>query len=217
VRVPRLLASGQLLAGPDPWPFLVTTRMGGTPWREAALSPLERVNVAGQLGELMRTVHDAPVPEDAAFRTSRMTERGTDPAAWHRTVLPRRLAEQIDGYVIRDWPDRRLVHADLTEDHVFVTDRGDLAGVIDWGDAQATDPHYELGPLQVLTFRCERSLLRTFLDGYGWDRAEDFAQRALSASLLHRKSNLFSALDALRPLDTFTSLDELADYLWSVP
>jgi hypothetical protein len=68
----------------------------------------------------------------------------------------------------------------------------------------------------VLTFRCDKALLRAFLAGYGWDRAPDFVQRAMSAALLHRKSNLFTAIDAIRPLQKFTTLEELAAYLWDV-
>src|SRR5688572_4059506 len=39
VPVPRMLASGRLYDGADPWPYLVTERMTGIPWREASLSP----------------------------------------------------------------------------------------------------------------------------------------------------------------------------------
>jgi aminoglycoside phosphotransferase (APT) family kinase protein len=216
VPAPRLLAFGRLYDGKDPWPYLVTERMAGTPWREATLSSRQRLQIAGQLGKVARTVHAVTVPDAPIFQTSRLSDRTVDGAAWHRQVMPGHLAAQIDSYVIREWPEQRLVHADLTQDHIFITDRGGLSGVIDWGDAQATDPHYELAPLHVLTFGCDKALLRAFLAGYGWNRAPDFQHRAMSATLLHRKSNLFTAIDAIHSLQMFSTLEELAVYLWDI-
>jgi hygromycin-B 7''-O-kinase len=217
VPVPHLLAHGRLYDGADPWPYLVTERLTGAPWRDASLTRRQRLEAAHQLGTAVRTLHNIPVPDVPIFATSWLVPHRPDRTDQHRRrVLPTHLADQIDRYVIQDWPLRCLVHADLTEDHVFVTGRGQLVGVIDWGDAQATDPHYELAPLHVLTFGGDKELLVSFLDGYGWELAADFIRRAMSAALLHRKFSLFSAIDALRPLDTFANLDELASYLWDI-
>lgn len=37
-----------------------------------------------------------------------------------------------------------LTHGDIGPEHVLVTDTGDLAGVIDWGDTEVSDPVFDL-------------------------------------------------------------------------
>ena len=37
-----------------------------------------------------------------------------------------------------------LTHGDIGPEHVLITDAGDLAGVIDWGDLEVGDPVFDL-------------------------------------------------------------------------
>ena len=56
-------------------------------------------------------------------------------------------AALIDGFFDDDENFRFavcLTHGDIGPEHVLVSDRGDLAGVIDWGDLQVGDPAWDL-------------------------------------------------------------------------
>lgn len=212
---PSLLAHGSLYEGePDPWPYLVIGRVDGAAARDVRLSSRQRRILAAHLGQVVRRVHALPPPADRALARDWRRDHGPECAGRHHAwgSLPSHLVAQIDTYVVPPSPDRCLVHADLTADHIFV-ERDRLVGIIDWGDAVVTDPYYELGALHLGAFRGDPALLRAFLDGYGWTVGEDFTRRAMSAALRHR-FDLFADLpDRLRP-DRFDTLDALASALW---
>lgn len=61
-----------------------------------------------------------------------------------------------------------LCHGDLKTAHVFADDRGDLAGVIDWGDALAGDPLFDVARF---AHRADAASLAALLAGYDPERA----------------------------------------------
>jgi aminoglycoside phosphotransferase (APT) family kinase protein len=217
IPAPALLAAGQLYREPasEPWPYLVTERFTGAALRDASLAPAERLRVAGRLGAAVRRVHDLPAPAAGPLDRDWLRDHGKAGTERHRGwgSLPVHLVDQIDAYVVPPPPERRLVHADLTADHVFVAG-GDLVGVIDWGDAMVTDPYYELGALHLGAFQGDRRMMRAFLTGYGWPVSPDFPRRAMSAALGH-EFDLFAELPPER-LAGFRTLEELATALWEV-
>ena len=84
-----------------------------------------------------------------------------------------------------------MLHCDLNADHVlggFEGERWRPVGVIDFGDAMIGDRMYDLVALHLGLFRCDKRLLRAFLDDYGSDERlrRDFARRAMSMTLLHQ-------------------------------
>jgi aminoglycoside phosphotransferase (APT) family kinase protein len=74
-------------------------------------------------------------------------------AARHRRrrMLPEFLVDQIDDYLAPPSTERRLVHAELHGDHIFVRG-GRLAGIIDWAMPLCGDPYYDLPSLFFGTF-----------------------------------------------------------------
>lgn len=213
IAAPRLLAHGSLYPNrDDEWPFLVFETVPGVAWRET--SRAERsTSVAAALGRQLRCVHALTPPpmavqegawweHAAAGVTGRWRDRGT---------LPPRLLDQVADFVAAYEPaPGRLVHADVTQDHVFVQDGG-LAGLIDWGDAMVCDPHYDLAALHASAFSGRRDLLGAFLDAYGWDLRPDFPQHCLRVALLHRFDVLADLTDQIAAA---TTLDELAERAW---
>ena len=214
---PSLLDEGHLFDNVHaPWPYLVTTRLPGIAWRDAALSSDQRISVAAELGTQVRRVHqlrpsrDAPLVDVPTLNVGAISDRHR---AWGS--LPPQLMVQIEGYVSELGSfDRVFVHADLTADHAFV-DRGRLTGIIDWGDAMVTDRHYELAALHLGMFRCDKAVLRAFLEAYDWPAGNDFPRQALRLALLH-PFDVFESIGALLPLHDLGTLDELATELFAV-
>jgi hygromycin-B 7''-O-kinase len=143
-------------------------------------------------------------------------------AADHRRwgVLPAHLCDQLEGWLpdpatlVSPSRPPAFVHGDLHDEHVFVDpDRATLTGVIDFTDAYAGDPRYDLVALHFNTFRLDTTLLGACLDAYGWERDEDrWAREMLAFTLLH-DFNMF------RPdmqLERFATLDELAHTIWDL-
>jgi hypothetical protein len=208
---PRIVASGSLFPErDDDWPFLITERLAGEAWRDADLTASQRGALARELGRRVRRVHG--VRPTSSLRNGGLPDHRA--AERHRRwgSLPPRLIGQIPQFIAGY---RRgavcLVHADLTEDHLFVDGRR-LVGVIDWGDARVEDPFYELGALHLGAFAADRRLLGYFLAGYGWPIDDGFATRAMQAALMHEFDLFAGVADRT---ESSPSLAALAEELWT--
>jgi aminoglycoside phosphotransferase (APT) family kinase protein len=136
-----------------PWPWSIVPWIEGVP---AFQQPLSDVG-AEQLGGALRAIH-TPLPPDAPvnpLRSTTLAERGrkTDSrlAALTRAArgtewkLDLRKARYLYWTAATDLPPQQSwTHLDLHGDNVLVTN-GNLAGIIDWGDAAAGDPATDLG------------------------------------------------------------------------
>jgi len=214
VSVPVHVAHGHLFQTGWRWPYIVTTRLSGTSWREASDAADWKRGVAAELGAAMRSVHQLGCPDEPVWRRDTIGELRATSAARHRRrrTLPDPLLDQIDAYLALPSPMRQLVHGDLHGDHIFVS-QGRLVGIIDWGDAVCGDPFYELPALFFGAFGGDKALLRAFLDAYGWSVSPDFAHRAMTMTLVHEFNPLG---DHLPPLEHVRSLHDLAEMLWQV-
>jgi len=227
--VPRLVAAGELFPHADgwSWPFLIVTKIEGSTYAALAadLGRAARERTARDLGRLLRRLHELPLGGEALAPTwtrfmallERRRAEGPDDHR-RRGLLPSRLCRQLD-----DWlPDPhelvdtggapRFLHGDLHEDHVFLDPASNrLVGIIDFTDAHAGDPRYELVALHFGTFQCDTALLAACLDAYGWPaRPATWPRDMLAFTLLH-------AYNVFRPdmrLDRFATVDDLADAIW---
>ncbi|QCB92346.1 phosphotransferase [Cellulomonas shaoxiangyii] len=149
-RVVRVGAPGDVY----PWPWAVVTWLPGVP---AAERPLD-VPGGEALGRALAEVH-APVGEDAPYNSEQSVPLASREAGLltaldaveaaapgrglqlDRALADRTWAEAIAAPV--DLP-RSWIHADL---HPFnlLSDRGRLAGIIDWADIAGGDPATDLG------------------------------------------------------------------------
>ncbi len=218
IAAPSLLSEGQLYDDVDaPWPYLITTRMPGVASTRAELSTEQRLSVAAELGRQVRRVHalrPPPATPDKGWPGLNVA------AAAEQSSLPPHLVAQIDDYLAGVGSfDRVFVHGDLVANHVFI-ENGRFSGIIDWGDAMVTDRHYELGKLYFDMFRCDKALLRVFLEASKWPACEDFPRKTLGLALYrqatgraqHLTFDIFHTLPlSLKDIGT---LDELATELF---
>lgn len=200
--LPRLLAEG-VFHDRVAWPYLALSRLPGQAWRDAraALSREERHNTLRELGQLVRSVHDTPLPASgpwpsaadwAAFVQSRRPQAIPDLRA--RTALPDRVIRELGALVSEtDWLRERprLLNADLTEDHLLVAQRGGrwrLSGLIDWADAEVGDVVYEWVALWFSICRRDAGLFGAFLAAYdaSLQLADLRPERFLAFTALHR-------------------------------
>lgn len=217
VGAPQVLATGNLYPAAylDTWPYLIVQRLRGVAWRDAALAPAQRASVARSVGAALRAVHGIDASGTTGLLPDWVATAGRHAADRHRAwgTLPDRLVEHIDGYLTAyRSPEKALVHADVTEDHIFTAD-GRLTGIIDWGDAMVTDPFYDLAALHLGAFGGDRALLAAALDGYGWPVERDFARHALQVALMHR-FDVFAGVAG--EIAAATSLDDLAGRLFGL-
>lgn len=220
IDAPRQIAEGALFAdGPWRWPYLVSSIIPGAAlsavWDE--VTHANRAALAEYAGRQLRALHALPLEGASALGdgwdtfAETMAERHAACTArhWADDRIPPHFAAQIERFLpsLDELIDRRapprLVHGDLNGDHLLVTPDGDALaprGIIDFGDAQAGDPLYEIGALHVGMFGGDPALLAAFLRGYGPDEGfrRDFERRALAYTMLH-EFDVFADLFERRP------------------
>jgi hygromycin-B 7''-O-kinase len=235
---PTLLAHGALFPQDPrwPWPYIVTRVVPGASFGEASaqMSFADREAIAAALGPLVRRMHQLDLagarylrPTWDAFVYFMAEQRSTCVAnALRWQTMPAHLIDQIDAYlpaiaVLVDQTTKPyLLHGDLNEDHVlgrFAAGRWRLTGIIDFGDARVGDRCYDLIPLHIGLFRCNKRLLRRFLESYGFDDLRGrFVQQAMSYALLHECDVLGPIFGWFPAARAITRLDELATLLWDL-
>ncbi len=237
--MPAVIAEGELRDAAEgwPWPYLVFEYIAGVSIGEVweQVSHRDRLALARQLGEVTRRLHEQPPAGSSVFPASweryaallerQRAELQRSHSEWR--ALPEALQAQLEEYVLppAELIDRHaaphLIHADLTANHILgrlERGRWQTLAIIDWGDAMVGNLLYELAALHLDLFRCDPRLLRAFLEAYGLDAAarRELPRRAMSVALLHQ-FNVLTRLQRDRPdLDGATSLEALAEGLWSV-
>lgn len=219
ILAPHTIAHGDLSDDGDaPWPYLISSRIDGVSWRNAALTSIQRTEIATDLARQIKRVH--ALPPSGAATAADWAGVAIDEAA-HRSSLPAHLAAQagafVDLHAGAEAGDRVFVHGDLCRTHVFIA-AGRLRGIIDWGDAMLADPHYELVQLHRDLFASDKALLRAFLTAYDWPLDAQFPRR-MFAQALHRQAiglaqhdcmDVFEPIAEQFPLHEIATLDELA-------
>jgi len=220
--VPRLLASGALEGEPRRWGYLVQSRLPGADWRAYRPGPELRLELARALGGVLGRAHAL----DAGKVMSLIRPgAGEVVAACQQASLPAHLLDQIPDFLATHGPvdGRSLVHGDLMDLHVFVA-AGALSGIIDWGDAVAGEPAYELAKLHLDLFELDKGLLAACLDAYGWVPAPDLAVRCLVNALVrqahcvaqHGGCDVFHKLPGRAGLEDVRDLETAAERLFGL-
>jgi hygromycin-B 7''-O-kinase len=238
IPAPALLDRGELLEPSQGWrwPYLIFAFMPGISLGDAfaQISLTDKLALARQLGELAHHLHHLRLDGTSVLKPcwdcyAAMLRRLHPTCAQRQRTwqsLPAPLCDQIDGYLLpldqlldENQPPA-LLHADITGDHVLGAEQNGhwvMQGLIDFGDAMAGDPAYELIPLHMDAFRCDKRLLAAYLDAYGVAQSARPAllQKAMSLALLFQ-FNIFSGIFQRYPQAAgLKSLDELADLLWN--
>jgi aminoglycoside phosphotransferase (APT) family kinase protein len=214
------------------WPYLVFQFIPGVSIGEVynQVSQEARLALAAEMGGRVKRLHELPLPVDgplaaswdgfACFLRGQYAGCAQRQAAWGS--LAPQLAAQIPAYLppleeLLPMTDRpRLVHADLTRDHLLGTlspeGRWKTGALIDFGDARAGSPWYELPALHLDLFNSDKRLLRAFFEAYGWEgwREASFPRRAMAYTLLHE----FNVLVLYPQARDAASLEALAEELW---
>lgn len=210
IPAPRLIAAGCVFDEEPVWPYLVTERLRGVPIRD---SFADRRGVASALGAVVARIHRL-APPPTAYRHLPDLRAQAPARAAEAGHLPEHLIGQIPEYLSDALPADTLLHADLTEDHIFVAN-GELLGIIDWGDSLVADPYYDLVPVFFDSIGTDPAARVAFLDGYGSRRADDFPRRMMQA-VLEFEFGVIRRIAQLVDLSTIRTFDQLGERLFTL-
>jgi aminoglycoside phosphotransferase len=194
----RNIRTPQVLAITEQPECLIVERLAGTPLtcRASHLPPADR-SAWARAGEDLRAIHDIRLPGFGPLVLEGPKPRG-EAATWcpfadyARTVG---IAWLVDaGYLqpkdgdtlIRRFDEAtttfsaisegRLLHGDLQSGHILSTSDGTYQGIIDFGQAQAGDPRWDLARVRLWD---GDKALDALLDGYGHDTLSAADRRTL--------------------------------------
>ncbi len=186
--IPRLRGEGTLSAGGFDWPYLITDFMRGRAVREiwADMDARKRADAMSALGIWARVYHALPDPFDAASplsasgflsgRRAMAAHTAEKLGAFGQSAL-----RNLDDLCSREKP--ALVHADLTEDHLLISDHG--YAVIDLADSRMTcEPVEWLCVYFELTHR-DAVAFFTFLAASGRKWSTQARMDMMTTALLH--------------------------------
>ncbi len=202
LHIPALLAEGIIRDRID-WPYLISAYVPGEAWRDCSrrLKIDEQINILKKLGGIIRAVHATTLPTDGDWPSLVAWQGLVDDRLLHvadelrrQTALSYRIIQEIERLLPSiDWSAfrPRLCHADLTEDHLLLSQESgqwQIAGLIDWADAEVAPPLYEGVTLWFSLCGRRRDLFDAFLVGYddGALAKEISVERMLAFTFLHR-------------------------------
>lgn len=239
IPAPACVASGMLFPAGDgwSWPFIITRMLPGESLSEVEerVSYQDKLAVCRWLGPVVRRIHELRPGHSARLQLNWeafdhfLSRQKASCVENHRQwgSLPERLVVQLEEYIppVVELADRsvppHVLHCDLNADHVlgyFEEEHWRPAGIIDFGDAMVGDQLYDLVALHIGLFRCDKRLLRAFLEAYGSDEGlrRDFVRRAMSMTLLHQFNVLGEVFRASPVVRNVATLDELAGLIWGM-
>jgi hygromycin-B 7''-O-kinase len=237
VPIPEMLSSGCLLDGGTVWgwPYLIFEYFPGISLGEVyeQVSIEDKLALASALGKFTRQMQRLSLDGAPLFHAGLdayvdfLHDQRTKCLANHRQwqSLPGHLIDQLEEYLlpvetlVDPLVPFGLIHADITGDHILgrlKADRWVTLGLIDFGDARVGNVFYDLAALHIDLFRCDKRLLRAYLETYGLEDRRQFAHKAMSAALLH-EFNIFSLLGNMKPqFCTAATLGDLAEMMWDI-
>lgn len=188
--VPRPERVGEPVLG-FPSRFYAHPWLPGIPVLRASLGDAALETLAAPLGEFLRALHATPLEplraaglaDDGRGDVARVAERGLGWLA--KVTIAPALSEAVRALLAAPSPPTdsapKLIHGDCHGGNLLV-DRGQISGVIDWGDCAAGDPAVDLALGWSLVPAAARPV---FLAAYGEVSPATWARAQINAASRH--------------------------------
>jgi hygromycin-B 7''-O-kinase len=210
--VPAILGDGVM----DGWPYFIMSVIPGRPAAEvwSFLNYDQQARIIRQLGALIQQLHKAAVIHDVDTDWDHFLKERIHDSKSHHDVEGKDwdwLQDQIGNFHEPQYLSV-FTHADLTDDHIFLTQENGLwniSGVIDFGDAMNGHPFYELGVALVCFTAGNPVLARLLMESYGLEFSANVNQKLLKYCLLHRymkMKELYNRYKVFRPQDLYAAM-----------
>jgi hygromycin-B 7''-O-kinase len=225
--VARVVAEGRI----EDWTYLVSTRLPGSPLDQVwpLLGPEEKDALAGELGGLLRGLHQIPINglrpggivweefcENAIASWTARRDLQRLPAPL-RADGPRFLA-QVNP---RSTPAPLvLLHGDLAPENMLVEHGAEgwrISGVLDFGNAMTGDPLFDLTAPTVLLAPGQAEIVGRILASCGGPPALDartLRRRLMALTLIHPMADLPDCLALLKGTGGCLTWGAVAERFW---
>ncbi|MBD0421601.1 aminoglycoside phosphotransferase family protein [Streptomyces sp. TRM S81-3] len=176
VRTPEIVAFDDTCSAVDV-PYMLLTRAPGADLVRLEPATADTDRVFHQVGRELARLHRLTPAGAPDLRTVPVDDGTTDPWAltdrlltdgWIDAGAARWLRGWLDRLSVHlpDEPHQVLVHGDIAPQNLLVSPRtGRLTGIVDWGDAQWTDPAVDFAKMPL-------TAIPAMLDGYRQETGE---------------------------------------------
>jgi len=232
IPAPLVLAAG-LIEDDLPWRYVVFERLPGLSLGEVRgqVPRADMRRIADEFGDIVRAIHTIAVPEPPSplARDHQQWRNWVEEAIRaaperHAADLARvpRMRDELPGFLASaeltpPGDALRVLHCDLTADHLLVEDRDGrwrVSGLIDFGDAEVGHVDYEWVALHPHCFAYDHELTSGFLRAYGYPFDRESARRATACCFLHRFATIAPVLAAVGMAGPDVGFDDLVERLW---
>jgi len=226
---PEINYSGDL----DGWKYVVMSVLTGVNVKPvwATMHRTERLQIAGEVGELLKLIHERSDPALLPPAYTNWTQficqqvidsvekqRRNNPNPDWLKSLPAYVSERME---LLNVPEPvKFLHGDLhLGNMLFQQENGRwrISGVFDFGDAICGPAEYDFVAPGVLMFQGNRDLQRAFLSAYGYADTElnnDLRAKLMLLTILYECSNLRKYAERLNADAVNLSLEELERAIW---
>jgi Ser/Thr protein kinase RdoA (MazF antagonist) len=226
---PKRIASGQITRSSSPWNYIVISMISGKSFRtiEGMLSEGEKVQLARDLASAIREYHSTPLVSEAVPEWSFQADDHLPHVkkkleaidALSKNVVHEMLAF-LQTYELPSQLRKGVVHADVTEDHVYLSEKDGqwtFSGLIDVADSKRSYVYLEFPAVWFELFKGDVQAMNAFLDTYDDQILLHAAPRNLLVytTLIHQfGTNMIRSALEWHEINQVNSFEELIEIIW---
>jgi len=225
------------------WPYTIQNFVQGQPLaKQWKITHEEKMELAAYLGKALKVIHTLPIHTHAMYDPAKgdawkkFTEflKGQCKVVLDLHKSSGRLNETIMNQIMSYLPKNPIslytdyrqhpcfLHSDMIAENVLGLKKDNVwkpVALIDFGDSMVGDPIYELIPLHIEIFQCEKQYTLEVIKHYGMEAftgRKDFSFKAMCYTLLHAQDVFRTAFEIKPEWKNYTDLNELQKAMWDL-
>lgn len=201
-QTPKIIAEGEI----ESWPYVLISHVEGERVGDIfeQLETKEQVRLAIEFAQATKQIHSVPTPSIIRNRRDWNQFIESRWLGFHEHHSKKNMSEVwlgnlqsfVHQFQLQDFQiqDPVFLHSDLTWDHFLVKNENGnwkLSGIIDFADAQAGHPEYDMGAPIAFLFRKKRDVIANYARAMGVrESGERLSNKLLVWTILHLYSDL---------------------------
>ncbi|MCF6136270.1 aminoglycoside phosphotransferase family protein [Pseudalkalibacillus berkeleyi] len=223
---PLVIGQGEIDC-PSLWNYLIITMISGSPYRE--IEPLmtkdEKVQMSKKLGTTIKKYHSVLCNNVQLSKWPlEPNQQRVKKELLEISQLSDKIIDKVIAFLNDDRPSHQsplvTVHADVTEDHVFLTRKDQqwvMTGLIDVADSKRSISLLEFPAIWFELFKGDKEMMQAFLNTYDsnilWN--EETRMSFIYMTLVHQFGiDMLQLVLKRKKITSVHTLEELFELMW---
>eukprot|EP01124_Arcella_intermedia_P003944 TRINITY_DN12224_c0_g1_i2.p1 TRINITY_DN12224_c0_g1~~TRINITY_DN12224_c0_g1_i2.p1 ORF type:complete len:284 (-),score=51.22 TRINITY_DN12224_c0_g1_i2:23-874(-) len=221
------------------WPYCIQNYIPGRPIHDLypSMDPPARHTSARFLGKILRRIHSLDIRQHALsppqpwhlfsqfleYERRHFLEKQKDLKAFDPKLLESIEKDYLPKFGSQLFSSSEppvFLHADVTDENLIGRLEGKTwhpIGVLDFGDSRLGDPLYDLIPIHIDIFKCDKALTMSLMESYGleyWKGQSRFAYRAMCYTIMHEQPAVLGVFRSHPEWKQIQDIKELEKLVW---